>query len=325
MNDQLAPLPRRIPAIDALRGCALLGMFVFHLTWDLAYYGYIPSGAPFSPAMMGFGHAVAIAFLALAGASLALAARNGMNWALYWRRLAMISAAAGVITLGTLYLFPDEFIFFGILHCIAVASLLAALFLRAPPWAPLIAALLVASAPLFIASPALDNLFGWSLGLGAHWPRTNDWRPLFPWAGATLAGLGLMQIALAHRLPAAIVSWRAMHAPTRAIVWGGRHSLLVYLVHQPLFFGLITLAAMAAPPAAAPAVDEDAQFQQSCVDACRSSGATVNICTALCACVAEGTHASGLWRAMLDQRMTPAQKRSVDALTQECAAPKPRQ
>ena len=130
---------QRIPALDALRGAALVGMFAFHLTWDLGFFRLIPEDFPYSAGVMGFGHVVAITFLALAGASLVLATRDGVDWRAFGRRLAMIAGAAAAITLGTLYLFPDAFIFFGILHCIAVSSLLALAVLRAPPprsWPP---------------------------------------------------------------------------------------------------------------------------------------------------------------------------------------------
>ena len=122
---------QRIPALDALRGAALVGMFAFHLTWDLGFFRLIPEDFPYSAGVMGFGHVVAITFLALAGASLVLATRDGVDWRAFGRRLAMIAGAAAAITLGTLYLFPDAFIFFGILHCIGVASVIGAAFLAA--------------------------------------------------------------------------------------------------------------------------------------------------------------------------------------------------
>ena len=44
---------RRIPALDVARGAALLGMFVYHLSWDFAALGLGPAGLPFSPPMHG--------------------------------------------------------------------------------------------------------------------------------------------------------------------------------------------------------------------------------------------------------------------------------
>ena len=313
----------RIPAIDALRGCALVGMFAFHLTWDLGYFGLIPARVPFSWPVMNFGHLVAITFLALVGASLVLASRHGMNWRAYGRRLAMIVAAAAAITIVTLSLFPDSFIFFGILHTIAVASLLALPFLRAPPWVALAAAALMALAPLAIASPSLDNILGWSLGLSAHEPRSNDWRPLLPWGGATIAGVGLMRWALARGLPAWLADWREKGVAGRVLVWGGRHSLLVYLVHQPVFLGLVYLVALMAGPAQAPPSpfpgDETRAFQESCERTCLAASANALGCASLCSCVGERARDAGLWRPMMDGRMTEAQSHTIDLMTRQCA------
>ncbi len=310
----------RIQAIDALRGCALLGMFAFHLTWDLGFYGFVPATFPFSPPVMGFGHVVALTFLALVGASLVLASRDGMNWRGYSRRLAQIVAACAAITLVTFYVFPDSFIFFGILHCIAVMSVLALAFLRGPLWLVFGAAALMAAAPFVAASPALDNYLGWSLGLSAHEPRTNDWRPLMPWGAATLAGLGAMRLLLERGLPVVLATWAAGGRFARALVWGGRHSLLVYLVHQPIFIGAVALAAFAAGPRGEPPpLPEDLQFQENCEHACQAAGADLSLCRSLCGCVLDRSRSEGLWRPMVENRMTPAQQRRFDQLTRACA------
>ncbi len=64
--------PQRLHAIDALRGLALIGMFAYHLTWDLGYFRLVSPDLPFTPVMMGLGHVVAASFIALSGQSLAL-------------------------------------------------------------------------------------------------------------------------------------------------------------------------------------------------------------------------------------------------------------
>ena len=55
-----------------------------------------------------------------------------MRWPAFWRRFALIVAAAALVTAGTYVAFPTSYVFFGILHCIAVASLIAVPFLFAP-------------------------------------------------------------------------------------------------------------------------------------------------------------------------------------------------
>ncbi len=77
------------------------------------------------------------------------------------------------------------------------------------------------------------------LGLGEALPNTLDWRPLLPWAGVVFLGLG------AARLPGVLDwlmrpdRWRAASGPSRAICFAGRHSLPIYLLHQPILIGLL--------------------------------------------------------------------------------------
>ena len=118
----------RVDAVDCARGVALIGMMVFHLCWVLANFHLVPDYLPFTTPMRLLSQSVASAFLALVGVSLALAHRNGLNLRAFLRRLMMIGAAAALVTAATSVLFPGEGIFFGILHCIAAASLIAAPF-----------------------------------------------------------------------------------------------------------------------------------------------------------------------------------------------------
>jgi len=128
------------------------------------------------------------------------------------------------------------------LHCIAVASVLALPFLRAPTLVPLAVAAFCFAAPrLFtdasLATPTLD----W-LGLGARAPVTNDYVPIFPWFGFVLLGIVAARSVLllaARRLPSPGRLWS--FAFLRGLIWSGRHSLLIYLVHQPVLLGALVL------------------------------------------------------------------------------------
>ena len=115
---------RRIEAIDIARALALVAMAIFHFTWDLENFGYLTPGLTEHGGWRLFARCIASSFLFLVGVSLVLANRNGIRWPAFWKRFAMIVVAAAAITLVTLYVTPDAFIFFGILHEIALASLL---------------------------------------------------------------------------------------------------------------------------------------------------------------------------------------------------------
>ena len=128
----------RIAAVDVARGAALAGMVVYHLIWDLAHFGLVAPTLPFAAPTRALSHLVAGAFLGLVGVSLALAHPRGLNRMAFARRLAVVAGAAALVTGASFFIDPAEPILFGILHCIAVASLIGAAFVAAPPWAPLL-------------------------------------------------------------------------------------------------------------------------------------------------------------------------------------------
>ena len=205
--------PGRVDGVDCARGLALIGMAAYHLSWDLADFRLAPPMLPFTPPMRLLSHVVASAFLALVGVSLALAHRKGLNLRAFWRRLAIVAGAAALVTAGSYAFAPTEPITFGILHCIAAASLIAAPFVTAPAWASLAIGFAAIAAPFFIRSTLFDPPWLLWLGLGEALPNTLDWRPLLPWAGVVFLGLG------AARLPGVLARlkaqdrWRADIAP----------------------------------------------------------------------------------------------------------------
>ena len=95
---------------------------------------------------------------------------------------------------GSFVFAPSEPITFGILHCIAVASLLAGPFVAAPAWASLAIGLAAIVAPFFIRSTLFDPPWLLWIGLGEALPNTLDWRPLLPWAGVVFLGLGAARL-----------------------------------------------------------------------------------------------------------------------------------
>jgi uncharacterized membrane protein len=281
----------RIAAIDVARGLSLVAMAVYHLTWDLAYFGFVAPGLPFSPEMRLFSHSVASAFLALSGVSLALAHPHGLRRRAFARRFGTIAGASLLVTGATLWLDPAEPIYFGILHCIALASLVAAPFLGAPAWAALAGAAIALAAPLAIASDAFDAPALIWLGLGNVAPSTLDWRPLLPWAGVVLIGFALARMALPRLAGWRWTLWRPAATPARALDFAGRHSLVVYLVHQPILFG--TLFALATLTGASTRHEREA-YLAACPRACVEAGGEIAPCANACACVAERADAASL-------------------------------
>jgi len=311
---------QRLDAIDALRGLALLGMFAFHLIWDLGYFELVSPELPFEPGVMGFGHGVAGSFLFLVGASLALASQHGVNRRAFWRRLLVISAAAAGVSAATYLLFPESFIFFGILHCIALSSLLALPLLRAPLWLVAVIALAVLVAPLIIESTVFDAPAFWWLGLGTREPLSNDWRPILPYFGVVLAGLVTARGMLARGLPTWLTNWRAQNRAAGALVWSGRHSLLVYLVHQPIFLAVIFMVARAVTPQAT-LVQQDDPFVASCTSQCVATSGGQQACRNVCLCISgEIRKEPMIWQRVVGEGLSPADRVTIDGFTRQCIA-----
>ncbi len=226
----------RIGGIDTLRGAALVLMFIYHFAFDLRFYRVIAADFEHDPFWLGFRALIVASFMTLVGVSLVLANGAGATPAHFWRRIGVIAACAGAASVGSWIMFPQTYIYFGILHAIAVASIVAAPFVRHPLVALTIATVVIVAGIAF-THPAFDaRALSW-IGFVTHKPATEDYVPLAPWAGFVFAG-----IAVAHALAAA--HWRPVARLARAprpLRWLGRHSLLVYMVHQPILLGFLWL------------------------------------------------------------------------------------
>jgi len=301
--------PARVVALDVARGAAVVAMIAFHLIWDLGNFGYIDENFPYSTGVKLFGHAIAIAFLLIVGVSLVLARARGAGWEAFWRRFLLIAGAAGLVSLGTYIVFPDAFVFFGILHCIALSSLLAEplLALRWP--AVLFVAILASLAPLMLSNPLFDPIWLSWIGLSTIEPLTNDYRPILPWSAAVFAGVAAAKFWASR-------GWRMIGGNLEAgpLAWLGRHSLALYLLHQPLLFGVFAALAFVG---SAPSDRSSGGFVDACVAQCVSSGGERSVCRRTCACTAE--------RASSEDLPTEAKARAkrLDELARDCLAKEP--
>jgi uncharacterized membrane protein len=297
----------RLGWVDSARGLALWAMFGFHLTWDLAHFGWIDHGIPYTAGFHWLAHAIGASFLTLVGISLALAGQARgplLRSPAFWRRWAMIVAAAGAISLSSFWLFPATPIFFGILHCIALASLVAAPLIAAPAWVLLAAGALALAAPHVLAAPFFDAKIFWWTGLGTFEPPSNDFRPLLPWLAFVLFGVALGQwIARRAQGETALARPGRSGLLSRALALCGRHSLAFYLIHQPLLFGFFSLLALFV---VAPA--RETSFIGQCAAQCFEDTREVELCQRTCACTVAHAKADGYWPRMARDELTPAQK-----------------
>lgn len=232
--------PSRLALVDALRGFAVAQMIVYHFIYDLSYFGWLDLVMTRDQPWVGWRTAIVTQFLLLVGVSLVLRTSFKPSVADFWKRWAQIAAAALLVSLGSWLVFGPRFIYFGILHFVAVALLLV----RPPPRLPIIN---VALGVLFIvlglsyASPIFDTPPATIVGFMTFKPRTEDYVPLFPWIGVVLigAGLGALWQRAQWRVPRALAPLN--ERSPRWLLFLGTWALTVYLVHQPILLGAMTL------------------------------------------------------------------------------------
>ena len=305
----------RFDAIDATRGVALVAMALYHATWDLGALRLTPENYALTPPGRLAAHGIAGSFLILVGIGLVL--MNGRRFAArpFLLRLARIAGAALLVTGATLLTDPSSYIFFGILHCIAAASLLALPFLRRlPAWAAVLTAVAVLAAPHLVAGAPFDASLLAFLGLGRTAPQTNDYVPLFPWFGLVLAGVAVARYGLPAFARSGAGTWRAEGRLARGLAFAGRHSLAIYLMHQPVLIALFTgLVTLTGPHPQAGVAEFRALYVRNCV----GTGGETAACTQAAACVSDAFRREGLW-AEEPRSFTPEERLRAQGLSQGC-------
>lgn len=238
---------QRLDRIDALRAVAMLWMTAYHFAFDLDHFRLIDQDFHRDPFWTWQRTAIVSLFLFTAGLSQAVALAQGQGWPRFWRRWGQVAGAALLVSAGSALMFPSTFIYFGVLHGIAVMLILVRLTAGWGGWLWPLGALAIAAkfvAPVVIeAAPALSvlNAPGLNaLGFISRLPVTEDYVPLLPWLGVMWWGVAAGQWALRSR-PA----WLgAADTPATGLRRGlavlGRWSLSYYLLHQPVLIGLVT-------------------------------------------------------------------------------------
>lgn len=230
----------RYQAVDLLRGIAILLMFVYHFVFDLVYFKVLHINLNHEPFWLGFRGLIVSLFLGLVGVSLYLATARGLRVQSYMRRLALLVAYAGLVSAASYLLFPRSMIFFGVLHFIAVASVLGLLFTRFY-WANLVLGAGAILLGFTVQHPVFDQPVLQWLGLMTRKPVTQDYVPLIPWFGVVLLGLFVGKTLYGGGRPHVLARWASQHPAARLLAFGGRHSLHIYMLHQPVFMGVLYL------------------------------------------------------------------------------------
>lgn len=222
-------MKKRYFELDFLRGFATLLMIVFHFCYDLSYFGYAQFQTTVDIEWKIFRSIILSIFLLVVGMSTYAAYYESINWKKVLKRSIKLFLVSLVISLGSYSVFENSWIYFGVIHFIFVASLVALIFVRFPNLSFLLGLVFLLSYNLGYFH--LDALFDFSmknLGIPSY---TEDVVSFTPWFGLVLIGIFLMHNNL--------FSFKIKEKKqTQAIAFLGKHALLIYLIHQPILFGI---------------------------------------------------------------------------------------
>lgn len=316
-NPELNQSGSRIPIIDVARGVALVAMAVYHFTWDLEFFGYAQPGMTAVGGWRIFARAIASSFLFLVGFSMVLAHGRQIRWRPFAIRLAMVAAAAAAITLASWFATPERFIFFGILHCIAAASILGLAFVRAPA---LITACVGTAIIVFapnLAAPQFDQPLLLWLGLSTQTVRSNDYVPIFPWFGVVLLGMAAAKFMVDRNLVSRLASiYRGTGSINRGLIFAGRHSLAFYLIHQPMLVAAVYVASLVVPPLPP---DPEISFMNSCNYSCSLNNESA-FCSRFCVCTLDRLIEEDLLDAIMTENTSEQSKPDIQAIARICTS-----
>ena len=216
----------RIDELDSLRATALVMMLVLNFVTDLNHFGIMNTET--GDQWWWLGRIAASLFVGISGVSYFLAHRLESDFTKTSGRTQRLIFWAFVITIITYIFEPSAYVRFGVLHLLALASIVAFPVARKPEFALGIGLIL-----LIIPLSSNSNLV-W-LGFRETGFIAVDYFPLNPWLGIFFIGLALASRIYPEGKPLTEIQW-----PEKWL-WFGRNTLTIYVIHQPILIGLLVL------------------------------------------------------------------------------------
>ena len=243
-------MKKRFWEIDALRGSAVLMMIWFHLLFDLSYFGLMEINVE-TGFWRIFGYLTAVLFVFIAGVSVFISSERSnqrlskRDYCLKFLRRGFFLLLLGLfITAATWVFAGDGYIVFGILSLIGISVLLSPFFVRLHTLNFFIGIFVIITG-LFI-SKMNGPYFMIPFGLTPNGFYSLDYEPLFPWFGVFLLGISAGSYFYGgeeRRFSNIKILIDKTGLKRGFLEYFGRHSLAVYLIHQPVI--ILILSALA--------------------------------------------------------------------------------
>ena len=241
----------RFEEIDIIRGLAIIIMIFAHVFWDLNHFGiYSLNSSIYSI----FARVIPFVFFLLVGVSLMISYKkkplSSDQEKKYYKHLIFrglkIIGFGMVLTLFSLVFVPEKPVYFGVLHCIGLSIVLCIPFLKITKYA------LFFSFPTIIAGCLINqinfqnpNLLLFIVGFqpARVFHYTVDYFPILPWFGAVLLGMSVGDFIYCGNKRRFRLPDLSVYKPAKLFSWCGKHSLGLYLLHQPVIGGILYLFA----------------------------------------------------------------------------------
>lgn len=238
---------RRYSLIDAIRGIAVVNMILYHLCYDVfCAFGVWSDFYRTVPAII-WERLICFTFIVVSGISLHFT-RHG------WRRGIIVSLCGILITVATVWLTPDQSIRFGILSFLGCAMLFTYALRRAlDRMRPLVGMIVffLLFMLLFGISDGFIGLFSYPfiqlpealyqykwlsiLGFRSDDFHSADYFPFLPWIFLYLFGYQFWRLIRDRQID------RFFYRKIPVLDFIGKHSLIIYMAHQPVLYGICWL------------------------------------------------------------------------------------
>ena len=233
----MANFKSRIWELDALRGVCILCVLVVHFLFDLSFFGGLDLTLPaWYVFLQEYGGAI---FVVLSGVCVTLGSKSVRRGLIVFSCGMLITAVTyGMYRLGMSG--ADVVVKFGVLHLLGVCMLVYPAFKKLPPAALTVLGLVIAITGYAIRGIIVPQRWLFPLGLTYEGFTSSDYFPLFPQLGYFLIGAAIGKTAYREKRTLLPGSFQKTGI-ARFFCWCGRQSLFIYLLHQPIVYGLLEL------------------------------------------------------------------------------------